>query len=104
MLSYPSTNSLSSRTADIKDVLISLAKETKTKGWWHAYGDVIPDWFELYVGLETAATRLRKYEPLLTARPGETSLLADLARRRVSCRCGRGATHSSHGRLRRTRR
>jgi hypothetical protein len=24
---------------------------------------VIPDWFELYVGLETAASRLRKYEP-----------------------------------------
>ncbi|GGN15070.1 helix-turn-helix domain-containing protein [Actinoplanes campanulatus] len=50
---------------DVKEALVSLSKETKVKGWWHAYGDVIPEWFELYVGLETAASRLRKYEPSL---------------------------------------
>src|SRR5690606_2492994 len=32
---------------------------------WHAYGDVIPRWFELYVGLEAAASGLRAYEPEL---------------------------------------
>lgn len=43
--------------------LTGLARETKAKGWWHSYGDAIPEWFELYVGLETAAARLRQYEP-----------------------------------------
>ncbi|TNH30406.1 helix-turn-helix domain-containing protein [Micromonospora orduensis] len=38
-----------------------LAVETKSKGWWHAYGDAVPSWFELYVGLESAASRLREY-------------------------------------------
>ncbi|MET8231762.1 helix-turn-helix transcriptional regulator [Micromonospora sp. NPDC005298] len=38
-----------------------LAAETKSKGWWHAYGDAVPSWFELYVGLESAASRLREY-------------------------------------------
>ncbi len=52
-------------TADMTAGLIALARETKAKGWWHAYGDAVPGWFELYVGLEGAATRVRKYEPAL---------------------------------------
>ncbi len=47
------------------EVLIALAQESKAKGWWHAYGDVVPDWFELYVGMEQAAGRLRAYAPNL---------------------------------------
>jgi transcriptional regulator with XRE-family HTH domain len=50
---------------ELTGVLVSLAKESKSKGWWHAYGDVIPEWFELYVGLEEAARRVRQYEPNL---------------------------------------
>jgi transcriptional regulator with XRE-family HTH domain len=50
---------------DITGALVGLARETKARGWWHAYGDAVPDWFELYVGLETAAARLRQYEPEL---------------------------------------
>ena len=45
----------------ITEVLIGLAAESKAKGWWHAYGDVVPGWFELYVGMESAASRLRHY-------------------------------------------
>jgi transcriptional regulator with XRE-family HTH domain len=45
--------------------LIGLAGETKAKGWWHAYGDAIPDWFEPYVGLEATASRLRFYREML---------------------------------------
>ncbi|MFC5923172.1 helix-turn-helix domain-containing protein [Micromonospora vulcania] len=48
--------------ADMTEVLVSLAKESKSKGWYHAYGEVIPRWFELYVGLESAASRIRSYE------------------------------------------
>lgn len=51
--------------ADLTKALTGLAGETKAKGWWHAYGDAIPKWFSLYVGLESAATRIRKYEPEL---------------------------------------
>ena len=47
----------------ITEVLVGLARESKSKGWWHAYGDVVPGWFELYVGMETAAQRLRHYAP-----------------------------------------
>lgn len=50
---------------EMREVLVSLAKESKSKGWYHAYGEVIPRWFQLYVGLESAANRLRTYEPML---------------------------------------
>ena len=48
--------------AELRDALLGLSAEAKARGWWHAYGDAIPTWFELYVGLEAAASRLRKYE------------------------------------------
>ncbi|MFI5928891.1 helix-turn-helix domain-containing protein [Micromonospora sp. NPDC051543] len=44
------------------ETMRSLARETKAHGWWHSYGEAIKDWFKLYVGLEAAATRIRKYE------------------------------------------
>ena len=44
---------------DMTEALKSLARETKAKGWWHSYGSAVPEWFELYVGLESAASRLR---------------------------------------------
>ena len=34
----------------ITDALTALAKETKARGWWHSYGDAVPDWFQPYVG------------------------------------------------------
>ncbi|MBO2465761.1 helix-turn-helix domain-containing protein [Actinomadura violacea] len=50
---------------DMKTALMGLAKETKGKGWWHAYGDVIPDGFDLFIGLEEAANSLEEYSPEL---------------------------------------
>lgn len=47
------------------EALVSLAKATKDPGWWHAYGDTVPAWFEMYVGLEEAASGLRIYQPEL---------------------------------------
>ncbi|MFD4206109.1 helix-turn-helix domain-containing protein [Micromonospora tulbaghiae] len=52
-------------TTELTGALTALANETKAKGWWHSYGDAIPDWFELYVGLESAASRLRGYDESL---------------------------------------
>jgi transcriptional regulator with XRE-family HTH domain len=44
------------------DRLMALAREARQKGWWQAYGEAIPDWFESYVGLESEASSLRLYE------------------------------------------
>ncbi|MEU7758999.1 helix-turn-helix domain-containing protein [Micromonospora aurantiaca (nom. illeg.)] len=52
-------------SAEMTDAMRGLAAETKSKGWWHAYGDAVPSWFELYVGLESAAARLRGYDESL---------------------------------------
>ncbi|SCL25682.1 helix-turn-helix domain-containing protein [Micromonospora inyonensis] len=52
-------------TRELSDALTNLAAETKAKGWWHSYGNAIPDWFELYVSLEQAASRLRGYDESL---------------------------------------
>jgi transcriptional regulator with XRE-family HTH domain len=43
------------------DVLLTLARESRQKGWWHSYGDAVPDWFEVYVGLEAEATDKSSY-------------------------------------------
>jgi transcriptional regulator with XRE-family HTH domain len=42
--------------------LLGLAREANTPGWWHAYCDILPAWFEPYVGLEAAASFIRTYE------------------------------------------
>ncbi|MFI6271432.1 helix-turn-helix domain-containing protein [Micromonospora zamorensis] len=44
-------------TPELTGPLTGLAGETRAKGWWPSYGDIVPDWFELYVGLEAAAGR-----------------------------------------------
>ncbi|MEE6260455.1 helix-turn-helix domain-containing protein [Plantactinospora sonchi] len=65
---------------EMTEALIGLSTQTKARGWWHAYGDAVPAWFELYVGLEAAASRLRHWEPftvpgLLQTREYATHLL-----------------------------
>ncbi|MGW2375152.1 MULTISPECIES: helix-turn-helix domain-containing protein [Kitasatospora] len=41
---------------------ISLTRRSTQRGWWHDYGDTLPDWFQTYVGLEADAARIRGYE------------------------------------------
>ena len=48
-------------TDDAWDVLTSLARESRQKGWWQQYGEAVPDWFEVYVGLEAEATTIWEY-------------------------------------------
>ena len=45
------------------DSLVQLAKDARRKGWWHAYGRVLPPWFEAYVGLESDAATLHDFQP-----------------------------------------
>ncbi|MEU8786342.1 helix-turn-helix transcriptional regulator [Streptomyces sp. NPDC048637] len=49
-------------TDELRELLKSLAKHSKMRGWWHAYGSAVPTWFSVYVGLEQAACSLRTYE------------------------------------------
>ncbi|GAA3391903.1 helix-turn-helix domain-containing protein [Cryptosporangium minutisporangium] len=45
-----------------RDALLSLAREANQPGWWHKYSDILPNWFQAYVGLEAAASLIRTYE------------------------------------------
>ena len=42
--------------------LLGLARDANTPGWWHRFGDVLPGWFQSYLGLEAAASLIRSYE------------------------------------------
>jgi len=42
--------------------LEALAARANVQGWWAEYNDILPDWFEIYVGLEQAASLIRSYE------------------------------------------
>lgn len=42
--------------------MLSLARQANTPGWWSRYDDVLPDWFEGYLGLEGAAKVIRSFE------------------------------------------
>ncbi|XVQ14000.1 DUF5753 domain-containing protein [Spirillospora sp. CA-255316] len=43
-------------------MLLQLARRAASPGWWAAYSDVIPSWFEPLVGLEQAARCIRGFE------------------------------------------
>jgi transcriptional regulator with XRE-family HTH domain len=42
--------------------MLSLASQANDQGWWAKYDDILPDWFESYVGLEQATSLIRTYE------------------------------------------
>jgi Domain of unknown function (DUF5753)/Helix-turn-helix domain len=45
-----------------RTALLELAKNANTPGWWHRDGDILPSWFQSYLGLEAAAALIRTYE------------------------------------------
>src|SRR5262245_22336433 len=51
---------------EMTEALKALAKETKSRGWWHSYGDVIPEYLDVFLGLEEAATTICCFEAELT--------------------------------------
>jgi transcriptional regulator with XRE-family HTH domain len=46
----------------IRTGLLSLVDQANAQGWWAKYSDILPDWFEAYLGLEAAATLIRTFE------------------------------------------
>jgi hypothetical protein len=45
------------------DTFLGLARDASRPGWWHQYGDALPDWFKVAVGLEESSSLIRAYEP-----------------------------------------
>jgi transcriptional regulator with XRE-family HTH domain len=45
-----------------REQLLQLAEQSNRPGWWHRYNDILPDWFQAYVGMEGAARSIRVYE------------------------------------------
>lgn len=44
------------------DRLMALARDSRKRGWWHTFGDVLPEWYATYVGLEAEAKRVWNFE------------------------------------------
>jgi hypothetical protein len=47
---------------DERAALLALAREANLPGWWQKYNDIMPAWFQAYVGLEAAASLIRTYK------------------------------------------
>ena len=88
--------------AKMRAGLVALARQANAPGWWSKYGDIMADWFESYLGLETVASVIRTFELQFVhglfqtedyARAvtmlGHTSAPADEIDRRVSLRLKR---------------
>jgi transcriptional regulator with XRE-family HTH domain len=45
-----------------REELLTLANQANQPGWWHQYQDVLPSWFQAYVGLEESAESIRHYD------------------------------------------
>jgi transcriptional regulator with XRE-family HTH domain len=42
--------------------VMALARQSSVPDWWTKYSDILPDWFETYLGLESAAATIRNFE------------------------------------------
>lgn len=42
--------------------LLTLAEQANTPAWWQCYGDVVPAWTQVYLGVEQAASLIRCFE------------------------------------------
>ncbi|GAA3538593.1 helix-turn-helix transcriptional regulator [Nonomuraea rosea] len=71
-----------------REPLLALAKQANAPGWWHKYGDLLPSWFEVYIGLEGAASAIRTYEnqfvPGLLQTPAYARSVIELAHEKAS--------------------
>jgi transcriptional regulator with XRE-family HTH domain len=42
--------------------VLALARQSSAPDWWAKYSDILPGWFETYLGLESAAVGIRSFE------------------------------------------
>ena len=52
-------------TGPERDGLIQLTRDARQPGWWHSFRDVLPNPYEVYIGLEAGAASLRNFEPIV---------------------------------------
>ncbi len=45
-----------------REQLLTLASQANQQGWWHRYQDVLPTWFQSYIGLEESAECIRSFD------------------------------------------
>jgi hypothetical protein len=45
-----------------REALLTLSRQAKERGWWQSYVSAIPEWFQVYVGLEAEASTVHLYE------------------------------------------
>ncbi|GIE29399.1 transcriptional regulator [Actinoplanes italicus] len=50
-------------TREATDLALALGQAAKEEGWWQSYRGALHRWSELYVGLETAAHKIRQFGP-----------------------------------------
>jgi transcriptional regulator with XRE-family HTH domain len=53
---YGVTNDQERRT------FLEMVRESNQPGWWNRYNDLLPSWFQDFVGLEESAVRIQTYE------------------------------------------
>jgi hypothetical protein len=46
----------------VREATLELARRANVPGWWAMYSDILPDWFEMYLGLESSAAVIRTFE------------------------------------------
>ncbi|HXT44777.1 MAG TPA: helix-turn-helix transcriptional regulator [Pseudonocardiaceae bacterium] len=46
-----------------QNAFLALARRANVPGWWHQYSNILPGWFEMYLGLEQASSVIRSYQP-----------------------------------------
>jgi transcriptional regulator with XRE-family HTH domain len=89
-------------TGPERDGLIQLTRDARQPGWWHSFRDVLPNPYEVYIGLEAGAASLRNFEPIVVPgllqtadyaramfRNGPRELDRDEVERRVEVRLAR---------------
>ena len=52
-------------TGPERDGLIQLTRDARQPGWWHSFRDVLPNPYEVYIGLEAGAASIRNFEPVV---------------------------------------
>jgi transcriptional regulator with XRE-family HTH domain len=89
-------------TGPERDGLIQLTRDARKPGWWHSFRDVLPNPYEVYIGLEAGAASIRNFEPVVVPgllqtgdyaramfRNGPRELDRDEVERRVEVRLAR---------------
>src|ERR1700722_8291870 len=75
-ISRMETGQVGFKTRDVTDLLalygvtdervqsrfLQLARQASQPDWWAQYGDILPGWFENYLGLESASSTIRTFE------------------------------------------